>query len=38
MNDMKTIFDCTMKSLKGKDVSFKDYEGKVLLIVNTASN
>src|SRR5574344_178793 len=37
MNDMKTIFDCTMKSLKGKDVSFKDYEGKVLLIVNTAS-
>jgi len=34
---MNTIFDFTMESLSGKDISFKDYQGKVLLIVNTAS-
>ncbi|MGP1515395.1 MAG: glutathione peroxidase [Bacteroidales bacterium] len=34
---MNTIFDYKMKSLQGKEVSFKDYEGNVFLIVNTAS-
>lgn len=34
---MNTIFEYTMKSLQGKEISFKDYEGKVVLIVNTAS-
>jgi glutathione peroxidase len=33
----KTIYQFTMKSLSGEDVSLKDYQGKVVLIVNTAS-
>ena len=33
----KTIYDITVKDIKGNDVSLKDYEGKVLLIVNVAS-
>jgi glutathione peroxidase len=32
-----SIYDFTLKSIDGDDVSFKDYEGKVLIIVNTAS-
>ncbi|WBU28803.1 glutathione peroxidase [Rhodopseudomonas palustris] len=34
---MASIYDFTAKSLAGKDVSLKQFEGKVLLIVNTAS-
>ncbi|MDP1725668.1 MAG: glutathione peroxidase [Bacteroidota bacterium] len=33
----KSIFQFTVNDLKGKNVSLKDYQGKVLLIVNTAS-
>ncbi|MBO4572162.1 MAG: glutathione peroxidase [Clostridia bacterium] len=32
-----SIYDFTVKDAKGNDVSMKDYEGKVLLIVNTAT-
>lgn len=32
-----TIYDYTTKSLEGQDVALRDYSGKVLLIVNTAS-
>lgn len=31
------LYDYTVKDAQGKDVSMKDYEGKVLLIVNTAT-
>ena len=31
------IYDYTVKDAKGNDVSLKDYEGKVLLIVNPAT-
>lgn len=31
------IYDYKVKDKEGKDVSLKDYEGKVLLIVNTAT-
>lgn len=34
---MASIYDFTAKSLAGKDVALKEFEGKVLLIVNTAS-
>ena len=33
----QTIYDYTAKDLHGKEVNFTDYKGKVLLIVNTAS-
>ena len=33
----KSIYDFTVKDIKGNDVSLKEYEGKVLLIVNVAS-
>src|SRR4051794_29435703 len=29
--------DCKMKSISGQDVNLSDYKGKVLLIVNVAS-
>jgi len=32
-----TIYDFTVKNIDGKDVSMKQYEDKVLLIVNVAS-
>lgn len=32
-----TLYDLTVKDAEGNDVSMKDYEGKVLLIVNTAT-
>ena len=35
--DMATIYAFKTLNNKGVEVSFKDYEGKVLLIVNTAS-
>ncbi len=31
------IYDYTVKDIEGQDLSLKTYEGKVLLIVNTAS-
>jgi glutathione peroxidase len=34
---MPSVYEFTAKSLAGDDVSLKQYEGKVLLIVNTAS-
>ena len=34
---MATIYDFKALNNKGKEVDFKEYEGKVLLIVNTAS-
>jgi glutathione peroxidase len=34
---MASIYDFTVKSAAGKDVSLSDHRGKVLLIVNTAS-
>jgi len=34
---MKTIYEYTVKDRKGKDVSLKEYQNEVLLIVNTAT-
>lgn len=34
---MATIYDYKALTSKGKELDFKDFEGKVLLIVNTAS-
>ncbi|MCR5830553.1 MAG: glutathione peroxidase [Lachnospiraceae bacterium] len=34
---MATVYDFTVKDRKGNEVDLKDYEGKVLLIVNTAT-
>ena len=34
---MDNIYQFTAKSLQGKEVNLKDYEGKTVLIVNTAS-
>ena len=36
-DDKSVIYNQKMKSLKGKNVALSKYEGKVLLIVNTAS-
>ena len=36
-SNMNTIYGFKALSNKGKDVNFADYQGKVLLIVNTAS-
>lgn len=33
----KSIYDFNVKAIDGKEVSMKDYAGKVLVIVNTAS-
>ena len=35
--EMKTVYDFTVKDRKGKDVSLKEYANEVLLIVNTAT-
>ena len=34
---MGTVYDFTVKDREGNEKSLKDYEGKVLLIVNTAT-
>ena len=34
---MMTIYDFTVKDRQGNEVSLSDYQGKVLLIVNTAT-
>ena len=31
------IYDFTVKNRKGEDISLRNFEGKVLLIVNTAT-
>ena len=35
--EIKMIYDFKVKDINGSDVSMKDYKGKVLLIVNTAT-
>lgn len=35
--EQKTIYDFSVKNKKGEDVSLSQYEGKVVLVVNTAS-
>lgn len=37
MTDHKSVYDFTVKNIDGKEVHISDYKGKVLLIVNTAS-
>ena len=32
-----TLYDCTLKDRNGNDVPLKDFEGKVLIVVNTAT-
>ena len=34
---MKTVYDFTVKDMDGNEVSLAEYQGKVLLIVNTAT-
>ena len=34
---MTTVYDFSAKTIDGREISKKDFEGKVLLIVNTAS-
>ena len=34
---MTTVYDFSAKTIDGREISLKDFEGKVLLIVNTAS-
>lgn len=34
---MATLYDYVVKDQKGNDVSLKDYEGKLVLVVNTAT-
>ena len=34
---MKTVYDFTVKDMQGNNVNLSDYQGKVLLIVNTAT-
>ncbi|CAN8308272.1 unnamed protein product [Cochlearia groenlandica] len=36
-SEPKSIYDFTVKDVKGKDVNLSTYKGKVLLIVNVAS-
>ena len=33
----KTFFDFEIESINGEIIDFKDYENKVILVVNTAS-
>ncbi len=32
-----TIYECKVKNRKGEDISLKEYKGKVLIVVNTAT-
>jgi glutathione peroxidase len=34
---MTTVYDFTVKNIKGEEVSLREYEGKPMIIVNTAS-
>ena len=34
---MSNVYDFTAKTLQGKDIPLAEFQGKVLLIVNTAS-
>jgi glutathione peroxidase len=33
-----SLYDIKVKTIDGEEISLRKYEGKVLLIVNTASN
>lgn len=33
-----SIYDISVKDIDGKEVSLEEYKGKVMLIVNTASD
>lgn len=35
---METLYDLTVKKTNGEKQALKEYEGKVVLIVNTASH
>lgn len=35
---MKTVYDFTVKNNKGEEISLHEYEGKPMIIVNTASH
>ena len=37
MDDMKTLYDFKYRTLEGQEQSLANYRGKVLLVVNTAS-
>ncbi|MER3330010.1 MAG: glutathione peroxidase, partial [Candidatus Kapaibacterium sp.] len=37
MTEKKTVYEYTAKNIDGENVNLSDYKGKVLLIVNTAS-
>lgn len=37
LSAQESVYDFTVKGLNNEDVSLKDYSGKVLLIVNTAT-
>jgi glutathione peroxidase len=37
MSEKKTVYNFTAKNIDGEDVNLSEYKGKVLLIVNTAS-
>lgn len=34
---MASIYDYSIKTLQGSDLNFSDFKGKLLLLVNTAS-
>ncbi|MBR1758641.1 MAG: glutathione peroxidase [Lachnospiraceae bacterium] len=34
---MSSVYDYSVKNIKGEDISLKEFEGKVMLIVNTAT-
>ena len=34
---MATVYDFKVKDMKGNEVSLSEYQGKVILIVNTAT-
>ena len=35
--EAKSVYDFTMKDIDGKDIKLSDYKGKVVMIVNVAS-
>lgn len=37
-NRMTTVYDFSAETNKGEELNFSQYKGKVLMIVNTASN
>lgn len=37
LNNMKTLYDISVQKTNGQEISLREYTGKVLLIVNTAT-